>query len=251
VKRDFYAFETLSGEMAYDRVESELKAQEDRALGVLRAIRLQKPINADAKKRFSAYIRMMLMRVPRRERSAEPAFEKALDSFPWDDLARRAADEGRFREARLLTLDRNQARPRLRRELMLRALVEPGAQIEVAPVDKTIGTMTWHFFVAPPDRFFVTTDNPVFFSALPLGLRHAKSWLVFPISNRVALFARLLHPADRVYADATPAQVDFLNRLILWGADELAYACQPERWVVEAWDNPLSETEVARITEVV
>lgn len=251
VSRDYYAYQTLHGETVYDRVEQGLQRQEVACDTVLRDIRGRKPVDTAMKQRLSSYIRMMLMRVPTRETWAAPGFDRALDSFPRNELARKAAEEGRFTEALKLTRDWDEHRPHFLRQLMVRSLVEPAVQGEMARIDRAIGAMTWQFFVAPYGYFFVTTDNPVVFSRPPIGLRDAKSWLAFPISSGIGLLARMLDPADRVYVDATHDEMELLNRLALTGASEFAYAREPDRHVLDAWANPLSDVELAAVSETV
>lgn len=95
----------------------------------------------------------------------------------------------------------------------------------------TIASMCWRIGRAPESTFFLTSDNPVhFFKAL--GLRNARSELVFPISADFALYAswRGQIGATLVF-DAPPRLVKECNRRSAFGATRFVFSAEQQPWI--------------------
>ena len=234
VIRDYYALDDLEGRVEYEKYENILEQHEALGNRILPFVRSKAPLTLESKVWLSTYIEMMVRRVPNRTKYADHLVESALLRFPRDLLARKAAEEGQFAQALKFTRDWDATRSLLKRQLLLEGVVRRSKAIAEA-----IARMTWQFFLTSAPRFFITTDNPAFFPR-ELGLQRANSFLTFPISSRVSLFASHVQVPDCAYVRATTAQVNLLNRVTLSGAGEWAFACLARRSVINTWAKPIT-----------
>jgi hypothetical protein len=231
VIRDYYSYETLADGEKHEELENILEQQEQIGQEALRQIRAGAPIDMQGKVELSFYIEMMLMRVPSRMKEAAPLMDEAMGAWQWDLLARMAADEGRFAEALQLTRNRETARAKIKRELLRK-----GMTLRSSMIVGTIAKMAWAFLKVTDNQFFIATDNPAVFDRA-LGLGRENSWLVFPVSSRVALVARHSATPDISYLYASEDQVKQVNQQMLRSAEEHVYACKDEAWILEMWQD--------------
>src|SRR5262245_5662581 len=98
--KDYYAMETVEGQRIYEAYEDRIGRQEEIGIPILRKMRRREALTLSDKVAFSFYIDLMMDRVPDRAKRAAPLIKKALSAFPYEMLARKAADEGRFALAR-------------------------------------------------------------------------------------------------------------------------------------------------------
>ncbi len=235
--RDLYAVPSMDGRTTadYEHYENLLERQEQIGVEVLSLFRAKQPVDLKAKAALSFYLDLMLKRVPTRARHVVPILASALERYPWESLATLAAEEGRFDMALRLTRDREETTRILEKRLLLASMARRSREI-----GKALASMTWLLFVAPRGQVFVTSDTPAFFPrSIGLGKEGENgSFLVFPISSSVALFACRVPGQDLTYIEATEAQMDLLNGLTLHGADQFVYANAALPEIVDAWQRP-------------
>lgn len=244
VARDFYAVPNFEdGSVDYEQYENRLQRQELIGVEALRALRAKQPVDLKMKVALSFYLDLMLKRVPPRFQHAAPMVATALSDFPWDLLARKAADDGRFDLAIRLTRDRRAVQQILERRILLESMARRSTTIITA-----LASMTWTLFIAPRRWIVLTTDNPVFFPR-DIGLtKTGRSFLVFPVSSELLLFASWAQGQDGAYVKASPTQIVHLNRLTLRGADQIVYSKAPLRRVVKDWDTILDPNSARPLT---
>lgn len=90
--------------------------------------------------------------------------------------------------------------------------------------------MTWRFVHATGSNYFVTTDNPAFFFQC-WGLRSDESELVFPVSNKLAIFGSWT-PLKANDKSITKKQfVKEANRRIISDATRFVYCHRSDNWI--------------------
>jgi len=92
--------------------------------------------------------------------------------------------------------------------------------------------MRWQFVKAAPDRYFVTSDNPVVFDRV-LGLKAAT--LIFPLSQKLVLIADHASEDDLAYREAIEEETLKLNTMTIITADQEVYSPYPDRWIHLGW----------------
>ena len=98
--------------------------------------------------------------------------------------------------------------------------------------------MSWTFYVAKNDNYFVTSSAPVVFD--PAGL--SISPLLFPVSKNTALIATHNADADLVFINASPDEVLMINFYTIVNAPTV-YSPKPESWIWEILEHGIAMTE--------
>jgi hypothetical protein len=228
----FYSVTTIEGEEIPDRYEKAIARQEERGVEVLKKLRNRKPISTTEKVVFSIYIDLMMARVPARAVRTQQSISRAMEDYPWNLLATKAADEGRFGLARKFDPNRSESVAAIERELLLERVLRRSEAIV-----KKIASMSWLFFLVAGDCLFPTTDNPAF-RPLDLGLERDNGFIVMPIDSKMTLLISNVAAPDRACVPATSAQYNLLRDTILSGAMEHAYACVKDGAILEGLSNP-------------
>lgn len=228
-QKDFYAVRREDGSEDFETYENLVARLEARALPILAKLRNQAALTLEEKAAFASYVTLMIKRVRKRRGKMGAVLDGQLQKFPWDFLARLAAEQGRFSDAIRLTYGREVERARLKEELLVRSTVE-----SLGGIERIIAQMTWECVTAEPLRGFATTDSPVVWSET-VGLRGKEAFLIFPISVSVILRCTWLGGRDLTYVRATDEEREELNRAVLCGAVKEAYYASPESWLLEVW----------------
>jgi uncharacterized protein DUF4238 len=229
-ERGAYSLVTLTGDRL--DVDEIITKQEVWGVQVLQKLRARQPISVQDKVAFSLYLDLMRGRVPARDLNALQFVRRAMETFDWDLLARRAAAEGRFDLAQRFDPRVPENVAAVERELLLR-----GASERSEMIVKQIAMMRWLFFQAAGEEFFPTTDNPAFHPP-GLGLAKEHGFMLMPIDSKLLLFVSNTAGLDRQYVTVAPSQYTLFRNVILAGATARAYACRNEPEVLEMLNNP-------------
>ena len=216
--RDFNTFEN-----AFQRIETKA----DKPLAKVRAHEM---VTQEDKEKLARYIGLMLKRVDKRKEIFDSLLDKHLVSLPEDRIAHELTYQGSFRSAydmfNIVEYLRSQE---CRKYLFVRSAAEP-----FKIVHQAIMEMRWHFVMAPSDKYFVTSDNPVIYDTY-FGLR--RSPLFFPIDQRTALIATWYGENDLAYIEGSSEQVLKINSIILAMAKKDVYAHTSDQWIHQALEN--------------
>ena len=96
----------------------------------------------------------------------------------------------------------------------------------------TFNRMKWTFLVAPPQKYFFTSDDPVccwadrdpaspFHAAV--GPANSDAEITFPLSRRTCAFAAWERRSPDLYTNAIPAQVDAVNHRTMFNTRRFLY----------------------------
>ena len=234
--QNLYSYRDRHGVPQYDEIENELEKLEKPHDEIIRKVRSQSIISQDEKKTFSCYIDTMMRRVPsgitRSAQIAPQALQELKsrfkDEFSHDFTShreRQGVTQEKIQQELVLLLARAESifhnyEQEIPYEMLLFGLLR-----SVSPVSEHFSQMTWQFFVAPPFKGFITSDNPVVMSE-SMGLASPNAEVVFPISTEVALVAsNHSHIKDR-YVVASPYIVKEINQRV---ADKAAYFLYADR----------------------
>jgi hypothetical protein len=202
---------------------------------VLDKIRNRQPITQGDKDVFSAYMVVMLQRVPRgleRARALAPAIaEQIFDSLRGDILklitehpSKKSVLQNRLQELPSLKSKYESDFPM---EVWYQNL-KPDALPRLRVV---LPAMTWTFLTSDKRQPFLTNDNPVFFFE-SLGIGRPESEITFPISSTIALWATWRTNLVEGYSTAKDVIIRETNRRIASGATRYVYYSIKAPWVV-------------------
>ena len=171
----------------------------------------------------------MRKRLTRRDHDAMKKLDTLIDGIQWNDLQREFAFRGQFGRA----LELAEAKERLSSQqgkttLLRESMITPYKMSHVALLQ-----MVWIFLVAPDEEYFVTSDNPVIYDE-PRGL--LKSPLIFPISQRVMLFAQWSQGEDLSYKIISAEETLRFNSIIIKCATKEVYSPKPDQWIHQGWE---------------
>ncbi len=216
--RDFNTFEN-----AFQRIETKA----DKPLAKVRAREL---VTQEDKEKLARYIGLMLKRVDKRKEIFDALLDKHLVSLAEDRVARELAYQGHFRSAYDMF---NVAEYLRSQECMKYLFVRSGAE-PFKIVHKAIMEMRWEFVMAPSNKYFVTSDNPVIYDT-HFGLK--RSPLFFPIDQRTALIATWYGENDLPYIEGSSEQVLKVNSIIIAMANTEVYAHTPDKSIHQALED--------------
>ena len=229
LRRDRYAARGEDGRIHF-RYEPELQRKERLADDVIRKVRNHEPISADEKEVLARYIGLMMRRLSDRDVDARPRLRQVLSVSPMYKIAQQLADAGQFGKAREL-LD---AQDRLETEDGQTELLRESMLIDFDQVHSAIMGIAWRFLVAPPERHFITTDNPVVFDRHQ-GLRNSP--LLFPLSSTIMLDASRFNGHDLTYEQASILETRKFNAMVMTHAVKEIYSARPDEWILARWQD--------------
>jgi len=229
LRPDGYKARTREGETQY-RFERELAGQEQLANSVIRKVRSFSRIDFNDKSVLADYIFLTAKRLTARDDEMLPKMREAL-AEETAECARevlRLAEFGEFAKASQLQRELEYWKSQDAETFFLRRTMTR----QVGLVHRALLAKPWQFVKAPPEGFFVTNDNPVVFDRR-LGLERAT--LLFPLSRNVILITNDSRGEDLVYRDATVAEVQKLNTVIIISARREIYSPRPDEWIHKMW----------------
>jgi hypothetical protein len=202
---------------------------------VLDKIRNRQPITQGDKDTLSAYMVVMLQRVPRGLERTKAIAPEVLNKV-FVDLEREIMRLIAEYPSKKSTLQK-----RLQQLPSLRVKYENDLPAEVwyqnltpdalPQVRVVLPTMTWVFLTSGKRQPFLTNDNPVFFFE-GLGIGKPESEITFPISSTVALWATWRTNLVERYIPAKDTIIREINRRTASAATKYVYYSQKAQWVV-------------------
>ncbi len=202
---------------------------------VLDRIRNRQPISQIDMDTLSAYMVIMLQRVPKGLERTKTKAPEVLDKVFNDVKAEitRLISEHPSKEAIL--------QKRLQELPSLKLKYENDFPIEVwyqnlkpdaLPQIRTIlPTMTWVFFTSDKKQPFLTNDNPFFFFE-GFGIGRPESEITFPISSTITLWATWHKNVREGYISAKDHVIREFNRRTASAATKYVYYSEEAQWVV-------------------
>jgi len=192
---------------------------------------------------FSRYITAMIRRVPRhRERLYNEVLPDALGKTfeSWRELIQSEHSAGH------LSGDTLALRMRELDELERRWKLEPPDELKpentppnVSPeVVELLSSMHWTFVTSEGPSFFLTSDNPVFFTE-GRGMGKPDSELSFPLSTHVALWIKRIPVAsDCAFCRAKQFLVREMNKRTIVCATRFLYYHEHAQWIPRLITHP-------------
>ena len=218
-EKDRYAKVNPNGERDFESIENRLQKIEHKADNILRKIRSQEPISLNEKETFAEYTQMIQKRTKAREKTVNRIIEKIQKSPERNNIALSLAQSGNFEAARkhydaqkYLESDNG------KRILVLESMVRTYPQLH-----QILKSMSWIFYVAASESYFVTSSAPVAFD--PVGL--SVSSLLFPISRNIALIATHEMKTDLAYLNTSLDETLMINFYTIINAPSV-YSPKPE-----------------------
>ena len=245
VEVDLYSYPRPDGTIDRTTYELALKRIEDAACPILMKLWNRQMITGDEKAILTRFIVQTKNRVPAHSDDFKLRTPSVLQGFK--DRSPEAIEE--MVSTWLVRLDVQEEDSDLWRsqlkELYFSTLREmdehgPSKKIQLETmlvradsmllVQKALNVMRWQFFTAPPDSYFVTSDNPVFIFKDGIGFQRPYSELVFPISKYIALVASY-HNVREGFVKASSQRVKEIVRRVISNATSHVFSPRPERWV--------------------
>jgi hypothetical protein len=216
--------------------ERDLAAMEGAANQVLKELRLGQLPSPSRRGWFALYISTMLMRVPRRRRTASELVPSVLErtiSGVRRDLTNLAVQTGQdeLLSKRLSELDEIHAR--YRNELPESISEQIRSPWPTNRILAAVSEMTWRVVRSSGPSWFLTTDNPAFyFEGAGIGTEHSE--LTFPIASDLAVVGnRQGEPGAMLFVNGTQHLVKEINRRLVSGAERFVFCHQREHWLAE------------------
>jgi len=205
------------------------------AKSVLEKIRNRKPIMQGDKDVLSAYMVVMLKRVPRglerTKTNAPDVLEQTFASLNIDILrlisehpSKASILQNRLQELQSLKLKYQSEFPM---EVWYDNLTPDSSPRLLA----ILPAMTWIFLSSDKRQPFLTNDNPVFFFE-SLGIGRPESEISFPISSTIALWATWRTNLVEGYTAAKDATIKEINRRTASAATRYVFYSVKAPWVV-------------------
>jgi len=205
------------------------------AKSVLEKIRNRKPIMQGDKDVLSAYMVVMLKRVPRglerTKTNAPDVLEQTFASLNIDILrlisehpSKASILQNRLQELQSLKLKYQSEFPM---EVWYDNLT-PDSSPKLLAI---LPAMTWIFLSSDKRQPFLTNDNPVFFFE-SLGIGRPESEISFPISSTIALWATWRTNLVEGYIAAKDATIKEINRRTASAATRYVFYSVKAPWVV-------------------
>jgi hypothetical protein len=235
-----YACSKPDGTVDFNTYEDALEQLEKPANSVFERIRNLQSISNSDREVFAAYMATMTRRVPARKELVKEQFpsvlntegkriidllEDAISQVHPSDIDRTAMLTERLNTCRqILESYKQNGMPR---EIELKTIVDG----QMPRVREAMLRMSWQFFVAPQDRVFVTSDNPVHTFKGGVGFSKPYSELTFPVSSRVVLLGTYRN-VRQGYFPAPSELLKEVNRRVIATAMTYAYSSQKRQWIV-------------------
>ncbi len=119
------------------------------------------------------------------------------------------------------------------------------------PPDRTpqtleaLSQMTWRFFTARDNEYFITSDNPLFFFRW-MGIGKQQSEVTFPITQNIALWATWRIDVKEGYFPTRPQVAKEINRRTASIAHNYLYSPSSETWI-----GTLANKKIHRLNRIV
>jgi hypothetical protein len=229
LRGDHYAVR-IPGQRPDYSYEVRLQQEEHKADRTIGKIRNREAVDKTDKAIIARYIGLMRKRLTRRDIAMAVNIEESINRYSWDDLERELAFAGQFGAALQVPdtkawFQTEQAKTKLLRESMLQPFER---------AHQALLLMNWTFQVAPVDRYFVTTDNPVVFDE-QRGILNSQ--LIFPLSKDITLLAQWSQASDLEYRELSVEEARKINVLTILAATKEVYAPKPDEWIYQGWEH--------------
>jgi hypothetical protein len=203
---------------------------------ILEKIRNRQPTTQGDKEVLSAYMVVMLKRVPRGLKRAKDIFPgvrdqtfarlnrvilRLIEEYP----SKLSALQARLQELPNLKLKYENEFPR---EVWYHNFAPDRSPL----LNALLPAMTWIFLTSDKRQPFLTNDNPVFFFE-SMGIGRPESEITFPISSSIALWAIWRTDLGEGYMAAKDAIIREINRRTASAATRYVYYSIRAPWVVE------------------
>ncbi len=235
-EKHFYTITNSSGQKDSNTIEDFLANNvESPAQSILRKIRNQEMIAPAEKLILSRYIVYLMRRVPHsRERvdhlaakvirstseSLNADIDKAISKYP---KKAQQYEERRSAIAQALEKYGNT----IPKDVIINSL-----RYTAPHVTATISEMTWQFLVCGENKFFITSDNPVFFDE-GLGIQDEKAEISIPISKSIALWITWSIYLRDDFILTTDDAVAEINRRTLHAMTRYIFAPKNVNWLTK------------------
>jgi hypothetical protein len=208
---------------------------ESPANSVINRIRNHQPITEDDKQKLSAYMVVMLLRVPRglqRVKEESPIvtneiFEKL--EMKIHSLKKEHPENTVLLSKRLDELPgiRHKWESFLPKDVWYNMLT-PDTLPQVLTI---ISDMNWIFLTSQKKHAFITSDNPVFFFE-QVGLANSEAQVFFPISSNIALFISWKKSLKNLYIRVKDSTLPQINKRIASTATKYIYHSENNQGIV-------------------
>lgn len=221
-----------------DQTEEYLANQvENPANPVLDKIKSLQPITQQDRWLLSRYIIAMLKRVPegrRRILSRSPTeMRETMDRSKAELEAKRETDPSKADRIDNIIEQIDSLPPGFFDKLPKEVWEEIISPERTRKSLTVLHNMRWIFLTAPKERGFVASDNPVVYTTAT-GVRPPAGELVFPISQKVALWASWNREwREGGYYSARKEIVDKINYWVVYSATGYVFYSKDKNWVVE------------------
>jgi hypothetical protein len=108
---------------------------------------------------------------------------------------------------------------------------------------EVLSKMTWVFYIFKHPDIYITSDNPVFIHRA-IGIGKPYSDLSFPVSKDVSLLASWQKRSDLQYQEATPPQIEELNRRMAFNSMRFAYGPLNKECIAYLLNKPKHEVHL-------
>jgi hypothetical protein len=227
LREDAYGARGKDGRIHYE-YETKLQQKESLADAVLLNVRNQEAITAAEKETLARYIGLMMRRLSKRDENLRPQVRENIAKSGLHGVARELAHAGKFGRAHELMEELE----KLQTDEGMTPILRESMTEEFGPTHDAIVGMRWRFLVAAPERFFITTDNPVVYDRHQ-GLKNSP--LFFPISSSVMLDASRFNPHDLVYETVSVLDTRKFNAMVMTQAEGEIYSSSPDEWIQARW----------------
>jgi hypothetical protein len=223
-EKDAYTVVKPDGARDFASIESEHQKIETKTDNVLLKIRSQSSILPNEKDVFAKYMQNMHWRTRKHEEEILPKLDGIQKDMPWNDIALQYAQMGEFKLAR----EHYDAQKYLRSNNGKKFLVSKSMVTLHPTIHQILKSMSWKFYVASSESYFLTSSTPVIFD--PVGL--LKSSLLFPISKNIALIATHDGKRDLEYINASSDETLAINYYTITQSSSI-YSPKDDYWI---WD---------------
>lgn len=234
-EKDRYALAKPDGTWDFETYENCLEKIEKKSNNILHKIRSQEPISLNEKEIFTEYILNLFKRTREREKRVSQIINNNQQTHQLKNTVLSFALNGQFETARKYS----DVQEYLQSDYVEKLILFESMLCLYPNLHQTLKSMSWTFYVATSDSYFVTSSAPVIFDR-SFGL--SVSPLLFPISKNVALIATHDKGTDLEYINTSSDETLMINFYTIIEA-QCAYSPKPESWVWDILNHGLDITE--------
>jgi hypothetical protein len=207
---------------------------------VLDKIRNRRPITQSDKDTLSAYMVLMLQRVPRGFERMKAKAPEVLDKL-FNDLEmdiKRLVEEHPSKKDTLQNRlhELSDWKLKYEKDFPMEVWYQNLRPDALPKVRAVLPAMTWIFLTSDKRQSFLTNDNPLFFFE-GMGIGRPESEITFPISSRVTLWATWRKNLREGYIAAKDSIIREINRRTASATTKYAYYSEQAKWVVRLINN--------------